>query len=82
MYPRHIRFRCERCDLCCRDTERRVRFILLLKTEAERISKEIMMNVYEFAEKIDGFEPYVYMMKKNEDGSYIFPIRIGHATIL
>ena len=58
--------------MCCGDTKDRVRSILLLKIEAKRISQKILKGVDEFAEKIEGCEPYIYRMKKTEDGKCIF----------
>jgi len=43
-----------------------------LKIEAERISQEIQKNIEDFAIKIKGFEPYVYIMKKTAYGKCIF----------
>jgi len=71
-YPKHVSFTCERCALCCRDTERRARSILLLETEVKRISEETSLSIEEFAERIRGFEPYVYRMRKTEDGKCVF----------
>jgi len=31
------------------------------------------MDLDKFAEKIEGFEPYIYQMRKTEDGKCIFP---------
>lgn len=71
-YPKFVRFRCERCALCCGDTEDKIRSILLLKTEADRISKKTLTGLDKFAEKIEGFEPYIYQMRKTEDGKCVF----------
>ena len=71
-YPRNVRFKCERCALCCGDTKSKVRSILLLRLEAERISQKTLKSVEDFAEKIEGFEPYVYRMKKTNDGKCMF----------
>jgi len=71
-YPKNVRFECERCALCCGDTKNRTRLILLLRIEAERISRKTLKNVDDFAEKIEGFEPYVYRMRKTKDGKCIF----------
>jgi len=71
-YPKHVRFVCKRCAKCCGDTEERVRQILLLKIEAERISQRTLKGICEFAEKIEGSEPYVYRMKKTDDGKCVF----------
>lgn len=71
-YPEHVRFKCVKCALCCGNTEDRTRSILLLKTEAYRISKLTLTVVDGFAEKISGFEPYVYRMRKTENGKCVF----------
>jgi len=63
-HPSCVRFRCERCALCCGDTEHKVRRILLLKAEAECISEKSLKAIDEFAEKNEEFKPYVYSMKK------------------
>jgi Fe-S-cluster containining protein len=61
-----------KCAICCGDTKYKVRTVLLLKIEAQRISKKTLKDISEFAEKIEGFEPYVYQMKKIEDEKCIF----------
>lgn len=66
-YPRNVRFKCLRCALCCGDTKNRKRLILLLKLEAGRISCKTSKSLADFAEKVEGFEPYVYCMKKTDD---------------
>lgn len=71
-YPRNVRFKCERCALCCGDTRNRVRSILLLKIETDYISRKTSKSPDEFAEKVEGFEPYTYRMKKTNDGKCVF----------
>jgi Fe-S-cluster containining protein len=71
-YPKRLRFVCERCAICCGDTEERNRSVLLLQIEAQRISKKILKQVGDFAEKVGGSEPYVYRIKKNGDGRCVF----------
>jgi Fe-S-cluster containining protein len=71
-YPKYVRFKCVRCALCCGDTKDRVRSILLLKTEADLISKNTFKVLDEFAEKVEGFEPYTYQMTKTDDGKCVF----------
>lgn len=71
-YPKHVRFSCVRCALCCGDAEGRTRLILLLKSEADHISETASMGPDEIAEKIEGFEPYVYQMRKTNDGKCVF----------
>lgn len=71
-HPEKVRFKCEKCALCCGDTKDRVRRILLLRIEAKSISQKTHKSVNDFAEKLDGKEPYIYMMKKAENGKCIF----------
>jgi len=71
-HPVTVRFRCDRCTLCCGDAENRVRSILLLRTEAERIAQRTSRYVSEFADKVSGFEPYLYRMRKNSGGKCLF----------
>jgi Fe-S-cluster containining protein len=71
-YPRKVRFKCEKCALCCGDTEDRIRRILLLEIEAKNISKKTHKSVNSFAEKVEGFEPYIYVMKKAENRKCVF----------
>lgn len=71
-YPKCVHFVCERCALCCGDTQSRDRTILLLKLEADRISKKTLMNVKEFAEEVEEHDPYVYQVKKTVDGKCVF----------
>lgn len=65
-FPEDVRFVCEKCGRCCGDTEDTVRHVLLLKTEAEKISNQTSKDIQEFAEEVYGFEPYIYEMKKTE----------------
>jgi Fe-S-cluster containining protein len=71
-YPKSIRFECTRCALCCGDTEAKARHILLLKKEAERISETTSRPVEDFACRTEGYEPYVYEMRKSADGTCMF----------
>ena len=71
-YPKHVGFVCTRCGRCCGDTEDTVRHVLLLESDADRVSKETLVDVHEFADEIVGFEPYIYKMKKPEDGKCFF----------
>ena len=71
-YPKRLHFVCERCAICCGDTEERNRSILLLQIETQRISKKILKQICDFAEKVGGSDPYVYRMKKTGDGKCVF----------
>jgi Fe-S-cluster containining protein len=43
-----------------------------MKIEANNIVEKTSMHLKEFAEKIDGCEPYIYRMKKTEKGKCVF----------
>ena len=71
-YPKNVRFLCDKCALCCGNTKKRARTILLLNVEAQRISKETKKGIGEFAQKAEGSGPYVYQMKKTDEGKCVF----------
>lgn len=71
-YPKNVRFECKRCALCCGDTETRNRSILMMQIEAYRIMKKALIDLDEFAEKIECSEPYIYRMRKTEKGQCFF----------
>lgn len=71
-YPRNVRFVCDKCAICCGNTEKKFRTILLLNVEAQRISKDTKKVIKEFALKIEGSRPYVYQMKKTDEGKCVF----------
>ncbi len=71
-YPKNLRFSCNRCGICCGDTQEKTRHVLLLDVEAERLSQFVGKRVCEFAEKVEGKSPYVYEMKKGCDGKCVF----------
>jgi len=71
-YPQRVRFRCIKCALCCGDTEDKVRSILLLKIEADRISEKTSVTIDKYAEKIEGLKPFSLQMRKTEDGKCVF----------
>lgn len=79
-YPKQIYFECDRCALCCGDSKHRVRRIHLLNIDLVRISKRTSMTRDKFTTKIDGFEPYVYQMKKTSEG-FCFFLRDGSCSI-
>ena len=71
-YPSHIRFGCLKCALCCGNTQEKTRHIILLRKEAEEISKKIQQPITKFSVPIEGKPPYVFEMKKKKDGKCIF----------
>ena len=72
-YPVALRFQCVKCGICCGDTKEKSRHVLLLKPEAEQISKATGQSVAQFAVEIEDKKPYSYEMKKRtEDGKCVF----------
>lgn len=71
-YPKHVGFCCSQCGRCCGDTIEKDRHVLLLRTDADRISEETLLEIHKFAEKVSGFELYIYEMKKSKDGKCFF----------
>lgn len=66
-YPENVRFFCLKCGTCCGDTELKQRHILLMKSEAEKISKLEGLQIADFAEKHKGRGPYLFEIKKTKD---------------
>lgn len=71
-YPENILFECNRCGLCCGDTKEKKRHILLLQTEADEISKKTSVSKQEFSSIVTDKTPYLYEMKKTEEGKCFF----------
>lgn len=71
-YPKHVGFICNKCSRCCGNTKEKVRHVLLLKTDANRISTKTFLDSHEFAEEISGFKPYIYQMRKTKHGRCYF----------
>ena len=71
-YPKNVGFICDQCGQCCGDAKDRIRHILLLRTDADRISNETLLDRREFAEEVAGFEPYIYQMRKTDNRRCFF----------
>ena len=71
-YPNNVFFKCNRCGLCCGDTQQKTRHILLLGSEASKISIETCLPKQEFSKQITDKNPYYYEMKKNSNGKCFF----------
>ncbi len=71
-YPKNIRFLCSHCGKCCRDTEEKIRRILLLESDVDRICKENSLDVDEFAKESNCSKPYICEMKKTKSGICFF----------
>ena len=71
-YPKKVRFSCNKCGLCCGDTELKTRHILLLKAEAEHIESKTDLKRIDFSSPYEDKPPYPYEMKKTKEGKCIF----------
>ncbi len=69
--PENVMFECNRCALCCGDTNDRIRNVRLLKIEVDKIAKDTGKDVWDFAESLKGPGPYKYRMKK-QAGKCVF----------
>ena len=79
-YPPNVGFSCNRCGLCCGDTEEKTRHILLLQSEVNGISAETSLLIEDFAEQIADRAPYLYEMKKPGKGKCFF-LKDNHCSI-
>jgi Fe-S-cluster containining protein len=68
-----MRFECNRCGLCCGDTQEKTRHILLLQKEAKQIAEHVRMQTADFSLEINNDKlPYGCEMKKTSDGQCVF----------
>jgi Fe-S-cluster containining protein len=67
-----LRFNCNKCGLCCGDTKQKTRRILLLEYEKKCITLKTSRLVADFSLRINGKLPYVYEMKKTNEGKCVF----------
>jgi Fe-S-cluster containining protein len=66
LYPKNIRFECQRCAKCCGDTPERKRKVLMLEREVEQISEITNLKPEEFSTSTARSGPYRYTMRKQE----------------
>lgn len=71
-FPANLRFECNGCGLCCGDTDKKTRHILLLECEAEKIADHTRQPKHDFSVPIAGKAPYVHEMRKSGDGKCVF----------
>ncbi len=72
-HPKNINFNCNKCGICCGDTDNKTRRILLLKPDADHIANHTNQQICTFARQTPEKNPYIYEMKKNpQDGKCIF----------
>ncbi len=71
-YPINVHFSCSQCGICCRDTEQKTRHVLLLEDEARNIAVQISRSFADFSFQIADRLPFMYEMKKTEEGKCVF----------
>lgn len=71
-FPANVHFSCSRCGLCCRDTEQKIRHILVLEAEAKIIASQTARDVTDFSFQIANKFPFGYEMKKTNEGKCVF----------
>lgn len=79
-YPENVSFNCSKCGLCCGDTSKKTRHVLLPLVDAQRIAAITNQPIDNFADPVSGKEQYVYEMKKIAKGKCIF-LRDNKCTI-
>lgn len=72
IYPDSVSFSCTMCGICCGDTNEKKRHILMLSEEVQQISERIGKNSLNFANVNKKQPPYLYEMRKDENGTCIF----------
>jgi len=70
-YPLEVRWRCQRCGMCCKDQQVHRRTIRLLEVESRSISKATEMSEDEFSRPEDTSSLYAREMLKRE-GECVF----------
>jgi len=63
-YPDNLRWKCVRCATCCGDTNKRLRHVLILASEAQAIAAETGMRIEEFAHRLGNSRPYEFELRK------------------
>lgn len=71
-YPANVHFSCNRCGICCRDTEQKTRHILVLEAEAKIIASQTSQGVTDFSFQIADKLPFGCEMKKTSEGKCVF----------
>lgn len=63
IYPKNLKFECNKCAICCGDTKEKARHIIMLESEAQEIQKQTNLNINEFCFEITDKQPYMFEMK-------------------
>jgi len=72
VYPKNLKFSCNNCGICCGDTNKKERQILMFKEEVNQISNKTSRKISDFAIVSNDFKPYSFLMNKNKNGKCIF----------
>ncbi len=80
-HPQSIRFKCVKCGICCGNTFKKERHVLLLKKEAAEISILTKRPICDFAVELTNEDPYAYEMKKTAKEGKCFFLNKKRCTI-
>lgn len=72
VYPKDISFKCINCGICCGDTIKKKRHILMLKEEVDQLSNITHKKIIDFSSTYNDKSPYLFEMKKKDDGKCVF----------
>jgi Fe-S-cluster containining protein len=72
LYPENLQFECNRCGICCGDTQEKTRHIIMLESEAKEIQEKTGLNLGEFCFEVSDKQPYRFEMKKQANGKCLF----------
>jgi Fe-S-cluster containining protein len=71
-YPTNLRFSCNKCGICCGDTEQKTRHVLILEAEAKAIAAQTGQDISDFSFQISDKLPFRFEMKKTSEGKCVF----------
>lgn len=81
IYPKNLRFNCKTCGICCGDTKKKKRTILMLDEEVAQINIRTGKKISDFVTICINKKPYSFEMKKKENGKCIFLSSENKCTI-
>ena len=71
-YPANLRFECNRCGLCCGDTNKKQGTFFFLEAKLKKSLITTCQPLTDFSSAIADKAPYVYEMKKSSEGKCVF----------
>jgi Fe-S-cluster containining protein len=81
LYPKNLRFECNRCAICCGNTKEKNRHILLLESEAQEIQEQTKLDITVFCSKLPDKQPYIFEMKLSNDKCFFLKPDDGYCSI-